>query len=136
MQLNHFTNVATGNSFQFDWGQDREIMTFDGGGIGYGGAMASVDSTGTVIKSARLCHPTHIFTGGSLLILNGTGAGQMRRLISWEAAEDGSGCFFTIDRKFETTLEPASGQWISAQIFKGASLWEGNHYIDTGSFQL
>ena len=124
------------NSFQFDWGQDREIMTFDGGGIGYGGAMASVDTTGTVIKSARLCHPTHIFTGGSLLILNGTGAGQMRRLISWEAAEDGSGCFFTIDRKFETTLEPASGQWISAQIFKGASLWEGNHYLDTGSFQL
>ena len=136
MQLNHFTNVATGNSFQFDWGQDREIMTFDGGGIGYGGAMASVDSTGTVIKSARLCHPTHVFTGGSLLILNGTGAGQMRRLISWEAAEDGSGCFFTIDQKFETTLEPASGQWISAQIFKGASLWEGNHYLDTGSFQL
>ena len=34
------------NSFQFDWGQDREIMTFDGGGIGYGGAIASVDATG------------------------------------------------------------------------------------------
>jgi hypothetical protein len=32
---------------------------------------------GTVIKSARLCHPTHIFTGGSVLILNGTGAGQV-----------------------------------------------------------
>ena len=116
------------NVFHFDWGQDREIMTFDGGGIGYGGALASVDASGTVIKSARLCHPTHIFTGGSLLILNGTGAGQVRRLISWGAAKDGSGCTFTIDSPFATTLDPSSGQWISAQIFKGSSVWEANKY--------
>jgi hypothetical protein len=124
------------NRFQFDWGQDREIMTFDGGGIGYGGAIASVDGTGTVIKTKRLCHPTHIFTGGCVLILNGTGAGQVRRLIAWSADEDGSGCTFTIDAPFTTKLDPASGQWISAQIFKGASIWEGNQYVDVGSFQF
>ena len=124
------------NRFQFDWGQDREIMTFDGGGIGYGGELAAVDESGTVLTSARLCHPTHIFTGGSVLILNGTGAGQVRRLISWAVAADRSGCTFTIDAPFATKLDPASGQWISAQIFKGASVWEGNQYIDVGSFQF
>ena len=68
------------NKFQFDWGQDREIMTFDGGGIGYGGGVAAVSADGTNITSARLCHPTHVFNGGGLTILNGTGTGQVRRV--------------------------------------------------------
>jgi hypothetical protein len=33
-------------------------------------------------------------------------------------------------------LPDHAGQWISAQIFKGASIWEGNRYIDVGSFQF
>ena len=35
---------------------------------------------------------------------------QVRRLISWAAEKDGSGCTFTIDSPFATTLDPSSGE--------------------------
>ena len=122
------------NSFQFDWSQDREIMTFDGGGIGYAGPIASVSADGTTIVSSRLCRPTHVFTGGSMTVLNGTGAGQMRRLIAWGTAN--ASCWFKIAAPFDAPVDPSSGQWLSAQIFKGAQLFEGNSYTDVGSFQF
>eukprot|EP00035_Acanthoeca_spectabilis_P027907 m.468357 g.468357 ORF g.468357 m.468357 type:complete len:106 (+) comp27404_c0_seq1:1684-2001(+) len=82
----------------------------------------------------RGCRPTHTFTGGSVTIFNGTGAGEMRRLVAHGASK--TACWFQIASPFETILDPSSGQWLSAQIFKGASLFEGNSYTDVGSFQF
>lgn len=129
-------NFFSRNHFKFDWGQDREIMTFDGGGMGYAGPVAAISADGTNFTSSRLCRPTHTFEGGSFTVLNGTGAGQLRRLVSWGYTAGHSACWFQIEAPFAVPVTAGSSQWISAQIFKGASIFEGNFYEDTGAFQL
>ena len=62
----------------------REVMTFDDAGGSYWGPVASVD--GTVLTTAADCKATSEewggWAGGSIVILNGTGAGQWRRIVT------------------------------------------------------
>ena len=104
--------------------------------MGYAGPVAFVSPDGTNFTSTRLCRPTHTFNGGSFTVLNGTGAGQLRRLVAWGIVTNGQACWFKINAPFTVAVVPGSGQWVSAQIFKGANLYEGNVYEDVGSFQL
>jgi hypothetical protein len=64
----------------------------------------------------------------------------MRRLVDHGVTADGTACWFQVASPFETDLgasvQSGEPQWISAQIFKGAFLFEGNTYADVGSFQF
>lgn len=60
-----------------------EVMTFDDAGGSYWGPIASVVET--VVTTAADCKATTEewggWAGGSIVILNGTGAGQWRRIV-------------------------------------------------------
>lgn len=66
------------NSQNMVWGNDREMMTCDGGGgVYYGTATAPLGST-TVTLSSPASGPQ---PGGALCVLNGTGTGECRRVL-------------------------------------------------------
>lgn len=84
--------------------------------------------------------------GGALVIMNGTGAGQIRRIIDFylEDALNGSG-WFTIDTPFDVPPQPSlsprvngtdGASLISCVPFRGRSIFHENSFVDTGAHQL
>ena len=77
-----------GNTIEQVWGEDRECMTFDNRGNQYFGAVTAIDDSGmnysTRGRGAGAGNGNgYDVTGGAMVVTNGTGAGQYRRIISY-----------------------------------------------------
>ena len=74
----HIQNIYHHNNSQnMVWGNDREMMTCDGGGgVYFGGAT----SKGTAVTLSTASHGSQ--PGGSICVLSGTGTGECRRVVS------------------------------------------------------
>jgi len=168
-----------GNSYQHVWGGDREVMTYDNAGGAYFGPLTSsgadasaamatgrTDRSGLTIKTLGPRIPLNrtgdkssvngggwVVVGGALLVLNGTGAGQVRRLVA-----NTDPYTWTLDRPLDavdlapspstTTPETTTGtsapavtgapkpSYVQLLPYRGRNIWWNNSYEDTGAFQF
>jgi hypothetical protein len=87
------------------------------------------------------------------VIINGTGAGQIRRILDFYLEDDLNGTgWFTVDKPFDMPPQPSSlprlngkdgaslisdgASLISCVPFRGRSIFHGNRFEDTGAHQL
>lgn len=74
-----------------------------------------------------------VTTGGMLVVLNGTGAGQVRRVVREPA-------FYGKDWVLDSPLDPidfgSSGSYVQIASFRGRSVYESNTFRDVGAFQI
>ena len=145
------------NRLNQDWGNDREIMTFDtqmSQGC-YFGPYASVSgNTVTVLNSSHTkesqngCfwgHGGHYpidnggyagraqaAIGGDFAIVNGTGVGQVRRILNktFDGAAGPGSIEFELDRPFD--VEPDATSFVAAVAHNGHHIFTGNQFIDAG----
>lgn len=144
------------NRLNQDWGNDREIMTFDtqmSQGC-YWGPYASVSgNTVTVLNSSHTkesqngCFWSHgghypidnggyagraqAAIGGDFAIVNGTGVGQVRRILNKTFGAAGPGSIeFELDRPFD--VEPDATSFVAAVAHNGHHIFTGNQFIDAG----
>ena len=96
------------------------------GGVYFGG-IASDDGAGAVVLSESQVSPQ---PGGALCVLNGTNAGDCRRLA---AGGDGATAI-ALDRPFAAPLDDSS--IVTVIPFQGHIMWVGNYYSDGGEVQL
>jgi hypothetical protein len=102
-------------------------MTFDPVmGDYFGGATC----TGTKCTLSASGDGKAASMGGMVSILAGTGAGQYRRLVGFDA----TGHVITIDKPFTTPLDATSMMQLGP--FKGRFIFDENRYEDCGAFQL
>jgi hypothetical protein len=175
-----------GNSYQHVWGGDREVMTYDNAGGAYfgpltsaGGDASAATATGRIgsnltIKTLGPRIPLNrtgnkssvngggwVVVGGALLVLNGTGAGQVRRLVA-----NTDPYTWTLDRPLDavdlapapstttsetttttaTTSETTTSETVETDApkpsfvqllpYRGRNIWWNNSYEDTGAFQF
>ncbi|MGD0094007.1 MAG: glycosyl hydrolase family 28-related protein [Planctomycetota bacterium] len=115
------------NKFRLMHGWDREAMTSDAGGEVYFGKIASASQTEVVLPEApkwgkRSCQ------GMAVLVLDGRGAGQCRRLVSYQGAN------VTLDRAWDVQLDESSVLGIT--MYQGHYLILDNEFTDTGAMQF
>jgi len=117
------------------YGADREMMTLDAGGGAYFGKVASTDGTHVTLAA----DPTYMdyappdrhhadWTGGAMMILDGTGAGQ------WRSVTKNAGREWEVDRPW--SIAPDDTSLISIAPHRGRHLFIGNTFEDGGAFQL
>ena len=122
------------------FGNDREVMTFDcSGGLYYGG-IAGVD--GTVLTLAGDAWPADSmewggFAGGSVVIVNGTGTGQWRRIVvpGINSTATPSNRTWVLDRAFDVPPQP-NDSLVQVLPFRGQNIWHRNSYRDAGAVQF
>lgn len=126
------------------WGGDREVMTNDGPGAAYFGPLASVSSPTSTIRTARPRIPVNRSkgcvtdkcgwptTGGFLLVLNGTGAGQLRRVVQ----EPAQGSTWVLDAPLGPVDFGADGSYVQIAPFRGRNIFHRNTFRDVGCFQI
>ncbi|MBD2847011.1 carbohydrate-binding protein [Paenibacillus sp. IB182496] len=117
------------NSFSNINGNDREVMTNDGGSGAYTGAIAAVDGTTlTLPAGAASWQPGEWSRGGGVFILSGTGAGQMRQIVTHTAD------VITLDAPF--TVEPDETSVLSITAINFDNLFVENTFYRTGALNL
>lgn len=121
------------NRVQQVFGADREMMTLDGGGGAYFGTLASVSGTKLTLATQPKFRdytpkPHTDWTGASVQILDGKGAGQYRFVTANNGQE------WQVDRPW--TIEPDASSRISIAPFRGRNLFIGNTFEDGGAVQL
>ena len=125
-------------------------MTFDNRGNQYFGPIVAVSPDGLNISTRGRNASDgngngYDVRGGALYIVNGTGAGQLRRIIDFSCVVTANGSsWFTIDAPFDVAPQPSTSQVLGAQNgaslisavpFRGRSIFHGNHFSDTGAHQ-
>jgi len=112
------------------WGNDREITTYDNAGGCYLGPVSghnNVSVSGIGIALSNEC------LGGAIVILNGSGTGQIRR-VTRSSTIEGNAVFF-MDKPF--VAPPTSMiSWMMVMPFRGRTLMLGNTYKDVGAVQF
>lgn len=108
-------------------GGDRELFSFDGGGGAYNGTVAATSPDGcTLTLSADPVYSGYIppgprlwnYTGAAVVVLEGTGAGQVRRVVSNDWLPPlGTNKSWVIDRAFDVALDSTS--YTSIVPFRG-----------------
>jgi hypothetical protein len=132
----HVSNIAHFNNTQnMVWGNDREMMTCDGGGgVYYGGARAGAGST----RVALAAPATGAQPGGALCVLAGSGTGECRRVVSAHAAptSDAPQALdeFDVTHPFSVALDATS--MITIMPYVGHIAFNGNAYSDGGEVQF
>lgn len=132
------------NSISHVWGGDREVMTYDNAGGAYFGAVVSV--TGATITTAGDRIPLNrtgnansatgggwVVEGGALIVLNGTGGGQIRRIIASTGPRG-----WVLDAPLGP-LDLAGGSepsFVQVLPFRGRNIFHGNHLSDCGAVQF
>lgn len=125
----HVQNIYhNNNSMSMVWGNDREMMTLDGGGGVYFGLIEKAthgSASVTIAKPATGPQPA-----GAVCILNGTGTGQCRRIVSSSADHK----TWTLDMPYAKTPDATSTVVIIPWV--GHLMWTNNRYSDGGAIQL
>ena len=110
------------------WSGDRETMTFDGngGGVYYGPVAASAAG------SVHVTLPTaHVGGGGEVLVvLNGTGMGQIHPVESWDATSR----TYTLTTPLAVAL--GADSWVQALSYQARNIFAANTFADNGAFQI
>lgn len=131
------------NSYHFVFGNDREVMTFDDAGGAYWGALSAVEGA-----TLTIAHDSKATTsewggwgGGSVVVLNGTGAGQWRRIAVAGVYTDPNvttNRTWVLDSPFtvEPSVDPAAPSFVEIMPFRGRIIFSRNHYEDVGAFQF
>jgi hypothetical protein len=124
-------------------------MTYDDAGTVYTGPLLGVSANGRnlTLRGGNFSAPAgshNMRTGAKMnavlnhgkvvVITNGTGAGQYRRVVdwSWDVSEAGHS-HWVLDRPFDL-LSPDSQ--IEVSTFRGNNIFHNNHYEDCGVFQF
>lgn len=123
------------NKLQHMYGADREMMTLDAGGGAYFGKLTRAEGTHLTLAADPSYmdyappdrHHTN-WTGGAVMILAGTGAGQ------WRAVTKNAGREWEVDRPWD--IVPDETSVISIAPHRGRHLFIGNTFEDGGAFQL
>lgn len=116
----HFIYYAR-NQFDQTYDHDREGMTFDGGGHTYIGKIARANGT-QLVTAEKVAWRWGSWVGGYVFLMNGTGAGQVRRIVRY----DGN----TIELDQPWTIPPDAQTEIHIAKFKGRCLFVGNEWSD------
>lgn len=134
-------NFIADNTYQFVFGNDREVMTFDCAGGLYFGPLASVSPDELTLTLASDAWPAQSmewggFAGGSIAIVNGTGTGQYRRIVvpGVNATAAPSNRTWVIDSPFVPS--PDASSIVQVLPFRGRNIWHRNTYKDSGSVQF
>lgn len=147
----------SGNSYSFSYGGDREMMTLDTLLAYYFGTVISSTEPESVSpptvtlnpcdaseeerghaplsRSAPPCVMTssgQTVEGGAIVVHNGTGAGQMRRIVSWPNVSHNP--TIIIDKAFDPPLDSTS--FVTASPYWGHIIWDNVDLSDGGHFQL
>jgi len=130
------------NSVHYTWGGDREVMTYDDAGGAYWGPLEAVD--GATVTLSRDAWPASDWEmggwwGGQMLVLNGTGQGQVGRILiagvntTWAA----SNRTWVLREPFPVTptLGP-SGSFVQIMPFRGRNIFFRDTNTDTGPHQF
>lgn len=118
------------NYIPYDYTNDRECMTLDGGSGGYFGSVADVKGKMiTIPKDAVTNQWTEDhWKGGGVYIINGTGAGQFRRIVHHTLT-----CI-ELDQPF--LVQPDSTSEISVTTVRHHLYFVNNEAVDVGAYQF
>jgi hypothetical protein len=122
-------------------GGDRELLSMDGGGGAYLGAVESAAGTalrlaadpvfaGYIPPGPRLFN----YTEACVVVLDGAGKGQVARVAANAWAPGGDNRSWTIDAPFAVPLDATSV--VSIVPFRGDMVVAGNAFVDGGAIQL
>ena len=120
------------NTYDHVWGNDREITTYDNAGGCYFGpvkayAAGSLSLTATGTARAAEC------SGGAIIVLNGSGIGQVRRVVAQTTA--GGETVWAMDEPFAAAVDEGAS-WVQVMPFRGRNLFVANTYRDVGAVQF
>jgi len=123
------------------WGNDRETMTFDPACSHYSGPWLTVSTSGRnfttpTVNGSHLAGD-HFFLnqahGAEVMVVNGSGAYQSRRLMDWGHTQSG-GLWWLLDSAFKN--EPGAGSFLEITCTHTHIIFERNRHEDVGVFQL
>ena len=134
-------NVFNGdNIIRNVWGGDREVMTYDTESGSYFGPLSSIVN-GTIVHTLHDTKPASYmkfgaWRGGALAVLNGTGAGQVRRIVvpGIDSKPSLTNRTWIVDRAFD--IEPEKDDYVQIMAFRGRAIFFRNLYLDVGPVQL
>lgn len=133
------------NSISHVWGDDREVLTYDNAGGAYFGPLSGVSEAHVTTASDRI--PLNrsgttnsgtgggwVVVGGALLVLNGSGAGQIRRIVANDSPRG-----WTLDTPLEqvtlaNSADPPS--FVQLLPFRGRNILHRNRFSDCGAVQF
>jgi hypothetical protein len=118
------------NVIPFNYVNDREVMTFDGGSGAYAGPVASVKGNTIMLPSGATTNQwtPNKWTGGGVFILEGKGAGQYRRIVSHTLDA------IQLDQPF--LVDPDATSVISITTIRKNLFFIDNDVADGGAYQF
>lgn len=118
------------NTIPFDYTNDREVMTLDGGGGGYAGNIGSVRGTTITLPAGAKTYgwTANKWIGGGVFIVEGKGAGQFRRIVSHTLDS------ILLDQPF--LVNPDSTSVISISTIRQHLFFVNNDVTDGGAYQF
>lgn len=118
------------NTVPFNYTNDRECMTLDGGSGAYSGPIGSIDGILLTLPEEAKTNQwsENRWAGGGVFIINGKGAGQFRRIISHTLTD------IVLDSPF--LVEPDSTSEISITTVRHHLYFVNNTITDSGAYQL
>jgi hypothetical protein len=130
------------NRIQFTWGGDREVMTYDDAGGAYYGALASVN--GTTITLENDAWPAGTWErggwyGSQIMIINGTGASQSRRVVvpGVNTTNSTTNRTWVVDTPFDIGPDIGpTGSFVEIFPFRGRNIFHRDYNSDTGPHQV
>jgi hypothetical protein len=99
------------------------------------GATATTTTSQTSSAAVVPCKMTsngQKVLGGAVTVQNGTGAGQMRRIVAWPNVSHNP--TITIDRPFDPPLDDTS--FVTVSPYWGHMIWDNVNMSDGGHFQF
>lgn len=132
-----------GNTYRHTYGNNREAQTGDNFGSIYGGIFLGISEDGlnlttpggnfSVVGGLKK-GSTDLNFGKAIVILNGTGAGQYRRVVGWSWDHtDGGTSWWLLNRPF--AVRPDRDAIIQITAFRGELIFANNVYEDVGAVQ-
>lgn len=118
------------NVIPYNYTNDREAMTLDGGSGGYAGNIASAKGNKIILpaKAATFQWIPDKWIGGGLYIVEGKGAGQFRRIASHGIDT------ITLDQPF--LVAPDSSSVISITTVRKNLFYINNEVTEAGAYQF
>jgi len=118
------------NVVPFDYTNDREVMTLDGGGGAYAGKIGAVNGRIIILPAGASTYQwiPNKWIGGGVFIIQGKGAGQYRRIVSHTLDS------IVLDQPF--LVDPDSGSVISITTIRKNLFFIDNECTDGGAYQL
>lgn len=137
------------SSYEHVYGNDRETVTYDDAGSTYFGSFVRVSGSSAAASGPAVLETpggnfstvggpkrnTEYNFGKAVIVANGTGADQYRRVVSWRWSNNPNvPSRWVLDRPFDISPEPHA--WVAIVTFRGENIFERNRYTDVGAFQF